>query len=822
MSFLLTPHTQLLNQAALGVLITFLIFVVSLLSRTHRSRMVASLSAAVALTYGAFFVSPLSQWALVACSSILIISSLRRLELDSGNTPSKSSPPSKSLSLILVAMLPVAGLLTYRLRSFSAIPLTWEATTMTALLAELQRPQSLWQILKGRLLWSDGILSAGETSLLFGMPSLILSREFGPSISLLRGVSVFWILGAVFTFALLFKRRFGGFAPYIATLVFGLNELILIYGRYGSSIAGTMFAVVLAILLAFRLAERGEFLCAFCFSLALYLATLGYGAARISVLILLLVFFLTIPFSSHSRGRRWGIVLIVVGVVGSVSFLEARYNRHNNLLKARAEQIFYMSSQNQLLFTSTTLAAREDSKAPLSWQERVGVASELIQKATGPQLWKLLNPFSPEKRSQFPFQDDPPFIKIFAPSLFPWMLLGFWAVWRPGRRHIAITCLSLVVLGVIPLVLTNRVDSYRAIFLTIPLSIWITVGISEFIDAAGRLTFVRGLICLALGLGLACGLIRRTHDLYSPPQPISALEGDIAYAVSRVPGPLTAILNLDHKVESTVAVNLFTRFQDTGALGGLLPDNLAASLTNESIDANPAAFQRAVNLLDMGQVLILAPAQHYKLTSGRLRALGHVVRTSGAPRFSVFVISKPEVSVDLDRASDKLLPSTEALEPLHQPQAFNHHIPIDLTSLTPLTTHHDLAPPKRDRTFSGSPPGWRNLRFTHFMGTHATTYLEYAVPDGAEGFQSWIGISPGVGACTKGSAQVIVRNQEDTLLYRSPLLESNQNPVFLSIPLGSVSRLRIQITDAGDSRDCDHVDFGDPAFMVPKADPPRE
>jgi hypothetical protein len=693
---------------------------------------------------------------------------------------------------------------------------------MSGIIADLQRVHSVWQVFLERLLWNDGILSAGDTSLLFGMPSLLLSREFGPSLSMLRGVSVFWSLGAIFTFALIFRRSFGGLAPCLAALVFGLNELVLIYGRYGSSIAGTMFALILAIFLSFRLVERGEFLCAFLFSLALYLATLGYAAARISVLILLLVFFLLIPFSSHSRGRRWGVVLIVLGIVGSVSFLETLYNRHNNLLRARTEQIFYMASQNQLLFTSHTLAARGDSKAPLSWQERVGVAGELIQNTTGPQLWKILNPFSVERRSQFPFRDDPPFLKIFAPSLFPWLLIGFWAVWRPGRRHIAMTCLGLVGLGVIPLVLTNRVDSYRAIFLTIPFSIWITVGITEFIESAGRFKIARGITYLTLGIAVAWGFIPRTYDLYSPPAPFSPQVGDISYAVSRVSGPLTAILNLDHKVESAIAVDLFTRFKIKGASGNLLQENLAASLTNERIDSNPAALQQAVNLITTGQVLILAPAQNYTITSAKLRKLGYVVRTSGAPRFSVFAISKPEIPVELDIASDNLLPSTEALEPLHQPQPFNHHTPIDLTSLTPLINHYDFAPPKRDRTFSGSPAGWRNLEFKHFLGTHATTTLEYAVPDGAEGFQSWIGISPGVGACTKSSAQVILRDQTGGILYKSPLLIYNYAPVFLSIPLRSVSRLRIEITDAGNFRDCDHVDFGDPAFMVPKAGTTRK
>lgn len=818
----LDPHSRLLNQAALGVFISAVIFTLGLFTGTHRARMAARLAAAVAFTYGAFFVPPLFQCALVVCSSVLTITTLRNLAWYTVDAQPTPGPTLKGIPPILITLVPIAGLLLYRLGSFSPTPLTWEGTTIDGLLDDVRRDQPWWQILKERLLWNDGILSAGGTSLLFGMPSLIVFREFGPSLAALRGVSVFWILGAILMFALLFRRGFGRLAPCVAALVFGLNEVILIYGRYGSSIAGTMFALVVAVLLWIRLTQRGEPLFAFLFSLALYVATLGYGAARISALVLLLLFFVLSPCISCTRRQRWSLVLIVTATMTSVYAFEQLHNRAPFLLRARTEQLFYMNSQQGLLFTSQVLASRGESKIPLSWKERVLLANELVQKATGPQLSKIMNPFAPEQRSRFPFRDDPPFLKVFAPALFPWMLLGFWAVWRPGRRYLAITCVSLVTLGTMALLLTNRVDSYRAIFLTIPLSIWITVGVSDFIRIIAELRLSKVLIFGGIATGMMWGILPRIYDLYAPPSSLSLQEQNLYYAVSRIPGPLTAVLNLDHKIESAVRMELFKRSTSREGSRGLLDEHVSENLTNERVDSNPAAFEQAVKLLHTGEVLMLAPAHHYRITSGKLRNRGFVVRVSGDSVASVFVISKPKVEVGLDFAPEALLPPPSALEPLYPLQSFNNHIAVDLTSLVPLDTEYDFAPPQKDKTFSGSPAGWRNLRFAHFMGTHATTTLEYAVPEGAEGFQSWIGISPGVGACTKSSAQVLVCDQNDTLLYRSPLLESNHDPVFLSIPLHSVARLRIQITDAGDSRDCDHVDLGDPAFMLPKADAPRQ
>jgi hypothetical protein len=122
------------------------------------------------------------------------------------------------------------------------------------------------------------------------------------------------------------------------------------------------------------------------------------------------------------------------------------------------------------------------------------------------------------------------------------------------------------------------------------------------------------------------------------------------------------------------------------------------------------------------------------------------------------------------------------------------------------------------RSYSGQPVRWRNLGFLHGIGTHATTDLVYKVPNNSEGFQSWVGISSGVETCAKGSAQVVLSDQDGTRLYESPVLYAEANPIFISIPIPNVTSLRVHISNAGDGRDCDHVDLGDPAFMIPKSE----
>lgn len=818
MRFLADPSSRVLDEASIGFAISALVFGWGLLSRRQTARAEVKLAAAVALSYGAFFISLPYQFLCLAVASIIVIRALWETDRNDANTqPEGRALGFYNVASVAIPIISVAGLLLYRLGSYSPTLLTWEGTTINALLERLKTDVPISQIIRESLLWTDGILSAGEKSFLFGVPAQLLSRQFGVSILILRAISVFWTLGAIIIFTLMFRRGFGTLAPCIAALVFGFNELILIYGRYGSSISATMFALTLSIFLGFRLLERGEILCSFLFSFSLFIATLGYAPARVSVLILLLTFLLCLPFVKCTRSRKFGLLVVVLTTVTSVTLLEKSNRAHTAFLRARTEQLFYMVPEQQKSpMQSEAPTATGAPLQPSRWAQYYSKASSLIPEITGPQLLKLLNPFSVDQRSKFPFGDDPPYLKVFAPALFPFMLTGFWLVWRRGRRHIALMCLTLVGLGIIPLLLTNRVDSFRAVFLTIPLSVWITVGIAELLEAAKLLRIPRYVGYSGLALGLVCGIAPRLHDFYSPSQIAQIQTDELFQAFKSVKGPLRAVLTMDQKVESMARIELFKRSKETGMVSEFWEDNLSGRLINEAIDSSPDAYEQTLNFLNSNGALVIAPSFRYRVLAAKLSHLGYVIRAVGTPSSSVFVLSRPDVAVALPVAKETLSLPLVSLEPLATAGKFEHHSAVDLTSLEPSNIQYDFAAPQVDRTYSGRPVGWRNLRFRHFLGTHATTTLDYLVPSGAEGFQSWIGISPGVAPCTKSSAQVVISNQEGKRLYESPVLRATADPVFVSIKLESTSRLRILINNAGDNRDCDHVDFGDPAFMIPK------
>lgn len=222
--------------------------------------------------------------------------------------------------------------------------------------------------------------------------------------------------------------------------------------------------------------------------------------------------------------------------------------------------------------------------------------------------------------------------------------------------------------------------------------------------------------------------------------------------------------------------------------------------------------------MDQGATALLIPGRSYKILAAKLQNAGYVVRTSQASNLQFWVVSKADVRVD-PKLGEIVHLDTSIITPLLAAKhdfTFDHHMPSYLSESTPLEASYDFAPINIGCSYSKQPVRWRNLEFTHSIGTHATTSLVYKVPENAEGFQAWVGISSGVEPCTKGTARIVLSDQDGTRLYESPVLYTEANPIFVSIPIPNVTSLRILISNAGDGRDCDHVDLGDPAFMIPK------
>src|SRR6266540_3768004 len=202
--------------------------------------------------------------------------------------------------------------------------LPWEASVTLGFGEAFTKGLSVVHFTLQRFLWDDGILSAGNTSLFYGAPTYALFHTAGFSPWTLRCAAVAATLLAM-------------------AVVFASNPCLLFYGRYGSSPAGTVLAVLLAVLATWLFLEREQsawWRAVVCAAL-LYLATLQYSPGRIVVLILL--GFIPIGLAYQWRQVGWrrllGIAVIALIAVG-VWRLEGSFQRQGLFLSARGETFF--------------------------------------------------------------------------------------------------------------------------------------------------------------------------------------------------------------------------------------------------------------------------------------------------------------------------------------------------------------------------------------------------------------------------------------------------------------------------------------------------
>ena len=380
---------------------------------------------------------------------------------------------------LLVAVVILALFLFRGLSDYSGTMMVWEPSVLNGFGHALRDRVGVAGYASHMLLWSEGLVSNGDESFLYGTSTYALLNWCGVSLFNLRVASAVlaWLcVPAVFWAA----RRLGGvFVATAAAVLLACSVPLVYYGRYGTSLSGSLLGIVVALGCCWLfLEERGGrwwsgFLCA----VALFVATLGYSPARLTVLVLVGV----VVGASLARWRRldrsqvFGLGVLIT-ILSAVLFFQVRNGTADRFLSARGEQLFTMLKQPGSL--------QEYWKGPttpsdMTAGDRLELIRHLVAKRLSEYFSVLGQPLKGAATVEGVLGGDPPVMPFLYGPLLPFLVWGFAISLCNVRSLLHLTLLAWFVLSSVPLLLTTRVDAHRALLLLIPLTLWAAVGLRE-------------------------------------------------------------------------------------------------------------------------------------------------------------------------------------------------------------------------------------------------------------------------------------------------------------------------------------------------------
>lgn len=723
----------------------------------------------------------------------------------------------KGVALVIVSVA-VIGLAFYRLDNYTRMALTWESPVIEDLITELESDRPVSESFTNRLRWNHGVLSGGASSMVFGFPALLGLKFIAVNFWALRLPAAVAFVGACIGIFMVAQRTQGFVVAVSALAFFGLNQVVLIYARYGSSAAGSLCALLFALLVCVRLLQTQRIALAPLAAGCLYMTTLGYAPARVPVLVLVFMTPLGILLCREfSIRRRVASSTAFLLAIASILLFQAHAHATHLYFAARGEQFFGMLVSKYWPDEIRALQTVSSASKPLTPGELIGVAIELVRQVTWPQLWSLLDPIGPELRRAGdallpPFHDDPPFLKIQAALIAPFFILGVCACVR-ARQYWYFSTLILWLLGTFgSVLLSNRVDDHRLLFATIPFSLFAALGVQLVVRAWTLANAPRLPMLVAIAALFWFGVWPRTTDMYDPPGTASASLSALREVISDLP-PKNVVLVTDifHRELAVLRLELWRdRARSGKQLRGLAPD-LREAIDRGTALYRPNVVRQLVDLVKQGSTIILHPATRYLQTASLISKEGAFVysKSYGTRQFLVIDAGRDLPSTKFQLASLPQI-SEVAKVPLVLPVASG----VPLSSLVPIKQSYGFSEMRVNRTWGGSSILIEGEPHESGVGLHAPTTLRYVVPPGASAFQTIVAIDDDAQACARGSVRFTARDQKNKVLHQSAIITHGAAQVVV-VGTQGVSELELEVDDAGDGRDCDHVDLVDALFVVP-------
>lgn len=731
--------------------------------------------------------------------------------------PNRQTTSGYALHVLAAAL--AALMLFVGLGSLPELPLIWEPSVIEGFGASARADAGVGTFLREVILWDEGLVSRGDHSLLYGAPTYALLQATGFGVWQLRAVAALLALACVpAVFAM--SRCFGARAAGLAALVLAVSLPLLHYGRYGTSLSGTLLGVLLAAWASWRFVEcpgqrwwRGPLTGA-----ALALATLGYSPGRLVVLgLIVLITVTTVRQTQRTPRALAGLALLAAVLIGFWAF-QATNHRGRQFLAARGEQVLNFMQQADYFENYLGRAVSSDT---LTITDRLELITRVVAKRT-PELLAVVTG-GIDRRASFDavVVTDPPQLALVFPPLMPFIALGLLHSLRHWRRpeHVSLLLWVAVICG--PLLLTTRVDAHRGMLLVVPLALWAALGLDEAattmlqagVPAGVRRAFGVTLVALA-AWSAALGIF--------PPEPIPSPFGRAL--VSELPSIRgTVVLGslIDHREVGLVDLALLERQRRSPRDDGrILEEGILQSITDPQVP--DPYWVRKLNSAFGPATLLLAPAESFTNIAHALQQAGSTVVKRGPEdsRFWRASLGDAAVGGELAAEAPRIAPRTT---PLPTAMPFLMPLPVhtrtSLLTIEPTKVEFTFAEPQLDQSLAGGPIVLGGVEYVRGIGTHAWTRMTYPVPAGAIAFQAVVGVSHNVRDCEAALLRFEILGENDERLWTSGLVDSQTPPQEVLVDVAGRREITLVVTEGENGRDCDHGDWADPSFLIAAGEP---
>jgi hypothetical protein len=548
-------------------------------------------------------------------------------------------------------------------------------------------------------------------------------------------------------------------------------------------------------------------------ALALFVATLQYAPARIFVLFVLA--YLPLALLLDRGARRWqsfvGLLVIAAATVAVYRY-EAAHGAVEWFLHARGEQFFELVKNPNSIPPLVGIDVGDISRDEVDWRAELGILGKLLT-VTFPQVLDLVLPRSVVRGGGRVILFDPPDMPLYFAPLGLLIALGIayslprWRTWR----HLFLLAFPLAYS--LPLLLTNRVDLHRAILLVIPFTLWAALGMREVARLMTRARVPRVLQLLA-ALPFVLAIVYedvRVRYPFAFPEATTSLA--LAERIAALPASVALGLVFDHRERSWLELQLLERRRrDPSDHSLVVAEATVAGLRADRGGPRPAALLQVEQLARRG-TLILGPTSYFRGVVAPLQKTGLRVAEERCAGVLLLRVDAGAAATGIADADLSVLPPA-APSPTPIPPRLRKGRKVWLTDLQPSAVAFGFAAPRINKTWNGGEVRMGGVLYERAIGTHAWTKMTYAVPADAVAFEAIVGLSDAILGCERASVVFEVRDAADRVLATTAVVAVGTPPQLLVAPLQGEKEIVLSVTEAADGRDCDHANWGSPAFLI--------